>query len=310
MPVTRGRFFRKVRWPRLSWPKPSNLTSGLSLAMVLYANLAVVTQAYPSSIVSLPSPQRDDHKPLLARAVPPPGGNSSFHQELQCYLLPFGWIGVISHLLTYYQMICLGLIRSPIPPWPKLSCGVCDLMLNTASLLATVPLAIWTIVRCRQSWELILVSVWMTLLVITQGCMAIHASVSDEDDSGNPYFWLILYAFGIVIGLVGVIAIAVKQLREGGKEAQNVRIVTGSFGGFLGFVLLVGVVILCIHGKFRSEDGIMVALAVLGALGLVAAFYSDLVIAAVADHWSGAPHRYKAVYWVFFGAKRFPLFSL
>ncbi len=299
---------RILVWPRLSWPGRWDLTRGLGLSIVLCAHLAALAHAYPASVASNPFPH-DHHEQLLARAIPPPGRNSTLHQEIQCYLLPYGWIGIISHLLTYCQVIYLGLLRSPIT-WGHLSCRPFDFFLNTISLLATVPFAIWTIVRCRQSSELALVSVWVTLLVITQGCMAIHAAVTNKEEVGDPFWWLALYAVGILIGLLGIIAIVAQQIRAGGKEAQNVKIVTGSFGGFLGLVLVVGLVIWASRGGFKAKYGATVAMVVVPTLGLIAAFYSDLVLAAVVNHWSGAPHRYRAAYWIFFSAKRFPLFSV
>ncbi len=250
-------------------------------------------------------------------------------------MLPsYGWIGVISHILTTYQVICFGLIRSPIMPWKELDHNIFDVALNIISLLVTIPIAIWTIARCRQSWELALVAVWMTAMMVTQGRMAIHAAIANRlkapldemyefvqrtpvrsettlDAIGRPFWWLILYILGIVFGLVGIFAIAIKQLRAGGQEAQNVRIVTGSFGGFVGLMVLIGIIVICCgEGQDMGAAGMGSAF-VVGVIGcLLAAFYSDLIIAAVANYWSGAPHRHRAAYWIFFMAKRFPLASV
>lgn len=138
--------------------------------------------------------------------------------------------------------------------------------------------------------------------------MAIHASLAKE--VGHPFRWLAFYVLGIVVGLVGIITIAPKQLRVGGQEAQNVKIITGSFGGVLGVVAVINIVVLCCSTHAGGGDVLMVISVVSATLSILSAFYSDMIIAAVANHWSGPPHRFQTWYWLFFAAKRFPLFSV
>ncbi|MCJ1434992.1 hypothetical protein MMC27_004362 [Xylographa pallens] len=97
--------------------------------------------------------------------MPPKG--QSIEAEIVCYNLPYGAIGFLSHLLTYYTITLLYLKRSPWLPWLRLTHSTFDKVLASLTFLATVILSLFTIVRCSQRWMFVLIAIWKLLLALT-----------------------------------------------------------------------------------------------------------------------------------------------
>ncbi|MCJ1292702.1 hypothetical protein MMC34_004255 [Xylographa carneopallida] len=91
----------------------------------------------------------------------------SIEAEIVCYNLPYGAIGFLSHLLTYYTITLLYLKRSPWLPWLRLTHSTLDKLLASLTFLATVILSLFTIVRCSQRWAFVLIAIWKLLLALT-----------------------------------------------------------------------------------------------------------------------------------------------
>ncbi|TFK64332.1 hypothetical protein BDN72DRAFT_721998, partial [Pluteus cervinus] len=101
--------------------------------------------------------------------------------DLACYSLPYGALGFISHLLTYYTITCLCAGRRPLWPFRKIKASKLDIILGSISLCVTTTVAIVTMVRCRHSWQLITIGVWKlgmswfnTLSGLTTGIIALR----------------------------------------------------------------------------------------------------------------------------------------
>ncbi|KAH8897632.1 hypothetical protein GQ53DRAFT_802900 [Thozetella sp. PMI_491] len=107
---------------------------------------------------------------------PPYPNGGTIHEQIQCYALPFGAIGMVSHLLTYYTVICLARGRSPLLPWTRLSRRYIGITSTTVGLLVSFPLTVRTMVQCRNTWEFILIAVWKVTLSLTLSFMSIHAA--------------------------------------------------------------------------------------------------------------------------------------
>jgi hypothetical protein len=86
--------------------------------------LSVTTHAAPKSL-----------QQWLNETLPHRG--SSLKDELKCYTLPFGVIGFISHLLTYYTVVMLALGFSPWR-WRQNTHWKFDFVLSSISLLWTL----------------------------------------------------------------------------------------------------------------------------------------------------------------------------
>jgi hypothetical protein len=84
---------------------------------------------------------------------------TSLKDELKCYTLPFGTIGLASHLLTYYTVLMLGLGRSPWLLRP-LSHGLWDVTFAAVGMLWTLLITVLAMVRCRGQWQFALLAFW------------------------------------------------------------------------------------------------------------------------------------------------------
>lgn len=129
-------------------------------------------------------------------------------------------------------------------------------------------------------------------------------------------FWLLLYIPGVGVGLAGLFSLVAETIQSN----HNVMVITAVFGAItLAVTVVVGLVVCCIMSGNGSRDTVLgpvlgsslaacgVALACFGVLG---AFYSDWVLAAIAENMVGTPSGdNSALYWSYFSAKRLPFFS-
>ncbi|KAH8654551.1 hypothetical protein BGZ60DRAFT_156578 [Tricladium varicosporioides] len=228
---------------------------------------------------------------------PAPGADIT--SEIQCYGLPYGGLGFISHLLTYYTLITVISGRSPIWPWHKLRRNAWDIFINAISLISTVVMAGFTISSCRNSWPLVLLAVWKLLLGFCQPLCAIIASFMDGEEAGLAVFIFAgIYPLASTLGTVGIFKIT----HDVFVENADVRIMV--------WVLVGLVVLLTIAGILRHEDWSVIIIWY-WICSLLLMLYADWVLAAVDKNWIGLPdQKHVALYWTYWAAKRLPMFSL
>jgi hypothetical protein len=166
---------------------------------------------------------------------------------------------------------------------------------------------------------------------ITLGAVDLHRAIQikRQEQNKKPFRWLTLYCLGTVVGMVGLISIVIQTF----ALSKNIRIVTYTFGGVvLGISILIGLLACCCLGTRRKTDykalgdgaknstdkvwsGLILGggsafTAAIALFEVLAALYSDMILAAIANNWSGAPtddNQY--FYWTYFTAKRLPFFS-
>ncbi|TFK29559.1 hypothetical protein FA15DRAFT_664107 [Coprinopsis marcescibilis] len=116
---------------------------------------------------------------LYARATSSNGTSvlESFAEEIQCYSLPYGLLGFISHVLTYYTIVCLWFGRKPLWPFSRVSFSRFDLALGGFGLLISTLLSIVTIVRCKDTWQLLVIAVWKMSMSLLNGLTAVHVAI-------------------------------------------------------------------------------------------------------------------------------------
>jgi hypothetical protein len=134
--------------------------------------LLTLTIALPSS----GSPFPIDLNSVVDSLIPDKG-DGSITDELQCYGLPYGIIGFVSHILTYWTICCLILGYKPLKVWKRLKHGKFNYGLSIVSLLWTLPSSIFTIYRCRNRWQFVCIAVWKTTMSFTLAVTALHRSV-------------------------------------------------------------------------------------------------------------------------------------
>jgi hypothetical protein len=185
--------------------------------------------------------------------------------EIQCYALPYGALGLISHLLTYWTIACVSWGRIPI--WPKRRIKECnyDIFLAILALCTCIPIASITMNRCRLSWHFLLICIWKLLTSVSLACITIHRCIvirreepqsgtEDAERAGNPQedahdtsrhsriihakidltplWWLLLYLAGTIVGMVGLCSLLYTTFRQD----ETIRSLTYGFGGALAII--------------------------------------------------------------------------
>ncbi|TGZ78498.1 hypothetical protein EX30DRAFT_334424 [Ascodesmis nigricans] len=336
---------------------------------VVFLILSLLTQTGTAAAAPLDLPK------WLEELTPKRG--DGIHAELVCYALPYGAIGFASHVLTYYTVIILAFGRLPWWPRKRLQHGKWDMVIAIIGVVIGTMFAVFTIVRCRQRWQFLLISVWKTVMTITLGAISIQTGMivnrqrkkrlesflreqreqetpsspatstqksehtTSHTTSSTPYldearkntkeflrilFWLFLYLPGVIVGLVGLISL-VTQHWSSWPVRKTTFIFIGIAGGLSALLFLFFILIGCIEMyDERSEDEppkykefLKLGLgggfgsgfaAFLSLVGLLGAFYSDWVLAALAGNITGVPSRdHSWLYYGFFLSKRLPMFS-
>jgi hypothetical protein len=147
-------------------------------------NLSIFALIFALSI--LRAPTRDapfDFEQWLNDELPRPG--STLKDNLKCYTLPFGAIGFVSHLLTYYTVLLLGLGRSPWC-WKPLADGLFDIAFAVLGLVCTLAVTILAMIRCRGQWQFVLLAFWKLAMSLTLSITTIHASILVLKNATRP----------------------------------------------------------------------------------------------------------------------------
>jgi len=98
-------------------------------------------------------------------------------QELHCYSLPFGALGFISHVLTYYTIACLWFGRKPLWPFKRISNSKFDLVLGFVGISLCIIMSIVTMIRCKNTWQLLVIAVWKLSMSLLNGLTALHVAI-------------------------------------------------------------------------------------------------------------------------------------
>lgn len=282
-------------------------------SLLLLATFSLLLSPAQARPIQLPS--------WLTNMLPEKG--ATLDDEIKCYSLPYGGIGFLSHVLTYWTILVLGFGRKPYWPWSRLSAGKFDLCLSIIQLFVTVAIASFTIARCRSRWQFILLAVWKLVMGMVVGAWGISASrnamkASKYELLKTPRIWssedatwmtLFIYAAAAVVGLVGLISLVVQNF-----WIPGVWKITTVFGSLiLGTGLACLALWWCVDSSGEKEGARRHrhSKALLRGLGfssfgviptlmlILAAFYSDWVLGALAGNLVGVPSGDNAyLYWV------------
>ncbi|TFK75697.1 hypothetical protein BDN72DRAFT_451827 [Pluteus cervinus] len=218
--------------------------------------------------------------PDFARGTNLPG-------EIKCYTLPYGFLGFLSHLLTYYTIVCLWTGRAPLRPWREFESGGIGLTFSIVGLLGGFALSVYTVTRCRNTWQLVLLALWKMGMSIWNGVTAIHASMSarGKGSSEEASGWTFLYMPFIIVGFVGLASL-IKQY----WGMMQLRHLT------FGFVaIIVGTIVYTVYRLTTKEDegccGAALGAAFFGTsmFCILAAFYSDWALGSMVGNLAGVP---------------------
>jgi len=148
--------------------------TGIILVLASNVNLASAESSTFLPDILLPSPN------VTAGAV----------GEIKCYALPYGAIGIISHLLTYWTIAWTAVGHPPL--WPfhqRMKHFQLDMFLAILALCTCIPIASITMHRCRLSWHFLLICIWKLITSVSLACITLHrcAIISETRQKGKEH---------------------------------------------------------------------------------------------------------------------------
>lgn len=96
-------------------------------------------------------------------------------EQIKCYVLPYGALGFITHLLTSYCVACIARGRSPWHPRSRLQRPKLDIVLAIIGLLVSLFVNMLVVFKCWTSWEFVLIAVWKIFLSLTLSAITLDA---------------------------------------------------------------------------------------------------------------------------------------
>ncbi|TFK73130.1 hypothetical protein BDN72DRAFT_791320 [Pluteus cervinus] len=271
--------------------------------------------------------------------------SGSFHAELSCYSLPYGVLGFVSHLLTYYIVACLYRGLSPLWPFVPVKRNRFDLIVGALGLTISSTMAIITMARCRKTWELLTIAVWKLAVSVVNGGMGIAIAYvrlveekkrKDEEnlwelrrrqfprleppyvgtrpfEDTGPYPWLVFYVPAMIAGMSGLLTLVHRDW-----QAPHVKSLTVGFALTTGILLVIGFVVGYFMGAVDGNRVPMTPMLPVGygalfffsAFTFFAALYADWALGLIANNLVGLPSSDNSkFYWTYWAAKRLTMLS-
>ncbi|KAF8653569.1 hypothetical protein AX16_003879 [Volvariella volvacea WC 439] len=255
----------------------------------------------------------------------PPRGHDLV-SEMECYALPYGALGFVSHVLTYWTIGCLCLGRKPFFPFLKLDYGLWGLIWCGLGLALSTGMAIKTVTNCKNTWQLLVIAVWKLFMSLLSGFTAVHVAIlirlgkrdriewnEMQEMLTTALAWIVVYIPGMITGMTGLMSLVVQNWEDRGVYKLTIGFYT-IVGFGLVFGLLVGII-----AALADESSATVNILASGAGSLtmgtiyftvLAAFYSDWALGMMTDNIVGTPSSDTAsFYWTYWIAKRLPMLS-
>lgn len=197
-----------------------------------------------------------------------------------------------------------------------------DSLLAIFTFLITVGVAIFTIIRCRNQWEYMLIAIWkmfMTTVVVSTTVTApAMLKYYGKENRFRTAWCLALYVPGIVTGFVGLVPLVKESWSN-----HTIGIITYVFGGVMVGLGLAVVAYSTFNDGNKVEGGLLfcsggVTMSLfwglstcVGVWGFLGVLYCDWILGCIAQDLAGMPSGdTEILYWTYFFAKRLPLLSL
>ena len=150
----------------------SSSPSSISIAFSLFFE-----QFSPSYMASQPrttfAPSYHDHSALVPRLLPATN-STTLESHVQIYAIPYGVLGFLSHVLTFYVILCHLFGRRPLLPWQYLQKTTWNIVLVTLSSLIFVVLSAFTLARTRGSHPLMILAGIQIVLGVLVDAVHVH----------------------------------------------------------------------------------------------------------------------------------------
>ncbi|TFK68120.1 hypothetical protein BDN72DRAFT_769796, partial [Pluteus cervinus] len=272
---------------------------------------------------------------VVRALVDTPQKGFDLRTEIACYSLPYGGLGFTSHVLTYYTLFCLWNVVSPLWPVRKVRYSKFDIILSSIGLTTSSGMAIYTLVKCRNSWQLLTIGVWKLTVSLMNGITSLNVAVlvfkatreakrrakaaaSEAEETGSPespsekvddsnkpsaYFTtpnLNATYYWIYVCAPGAFAgmAGITSLAIPQMHDHKVLGLTIGFYGFMGINFVISVIIAIAEGKgpFTTFFTALGIAAVI--LSMVGPFYADWALGVLVGNLAGLPTKDNAAfYW-------------
>lgn len=168
------------------------------LLNTIFLPFVIIVLQQTNTVNSSPLDFPTSHKLNLTSFLPTPGQDTK--SELGCYSLPYGALGFVSHLLTYWTLFCFYIGIKPLAPWSILEIGykgfIWDMFISLVTFGTTLDLATTTILRCRKEKHFMLIAIWKTMFSMTLAITTIHVTISGRNAKKVCYpLFLFLFSY-------------------------------------------------------------------------------------------------------------------
>ena len=206
-----------------------------------------------------------------------------------------------------------------------------SIYLATIGLLAGTTLAIITMVKCRNHWQLLVIALWKMSMSLFNGVVGFHVAKRVKDSDGETTFqaiwWIalctsllffprtdnslfVLDITGMIPGFVGLVSLVVQHW----SSQHSLKPLTYTFGGAIALTVFLTVLGLfhCIVIDDDQGGAIIFSGIFLLCCGVVMlpALYSDWALGVMSNNLTGLPSPDNApLYWTYWLVKRFTMIS-
>ena len=256
----------------------------------------------------------------------------------RCYSLPYGALGFISHSVTYYVILALCLGLRPWQPWRRNKYAYFNIFLAVTAFVPSFVLSSIAIARCRHCWQYALIASSRMILSLILGLLSLRAAITgcrkpqvlarrlDTLEPTSMLFWLCLSVMGMLLACIGTVSLVSRTI----STFHDVLFVTTVFAAVAFVVVLLCVASICwkLRSKYQYDEnrwateflgyhfvnstffrGVLICTVLVAVVGLLIDLWSDWVLGAIRQAFSGDPlHQNAALYWCYFAFEMLPFF--
>jgi hypothetical protein len=104
----------------------------------------------------------------------PDADDKEMESKFDQYSLPYGVLGAISHILTYYVILCHYYCRRPIMPWKHLEKDLFNMCSVATASIVSITIAIVTLTRMREIPSLVVLAALQVVLSLIMDALGVQ----------------------------------------------------------------------------------------------------------------------------------------
>lgn len=262
------------------------------------------------------------------------GVDKEMEANFNQYSLPYGVLGAISHILTYYVLLCHYYGRRPLQPWRHLTRAPVNMCSVVISSIVSITIIAVTLTKVHESQPLVVLASLQVVLSVVMDLLNVHRFLRRKQEGlirATILWGAILYAvsYASIYAMSQMISMSTPRQLGNSRSLNtltNSSIESNRLQNRWDAISITLVVLACgsgaiaffafiawIRAGFRADGKTLHVLAVAGLVCSCAYFLSgDYAVAVLTGNTLGAPRDRKVsrLYWVFFVFERIPLFTL